>query len=107
MVTKHINLAASVAAQSHRIQCYVAHLRKNLHRLPLGDWDVLTFTGKKLEFVKEAKKYHVDIVRVSSPKRHGSGIIELGGWKLFDSGADPSMSALAGVRIFTRPQLSL
>ena len=29
-----------------------------------------------------------------------------GGWKFFYSGVDPSMSAKAGVRIFTSPQLS-
>ena len=29
-----------------------------------------------------------------------------GGWKLFYSGADPSMSAQAGVGIFTSPRLS-
>ena len=35
---------------------------------------------------------------VSSTKRHVFGIIDLdGGWKLFYSGADPSMSAQAGV----------
>ena len=53
---------------------------------------------KELELVEEAKKYHLNIVGVSSTKKHGSGIINLdGGWKLFYSGADPSMSTQAGV----------
>ena len=57
--------------------------------------------------VEEAKKYHLDIVGVSSTRRRSSGIIDLdGGWKLFYSGADPSMSAEAGVGILTSPQLS-
>ena len=62
---------------------------------------------KELELVEEAKKYHLDIVGVSSTKRRGSGIVELGGgWKLFYSGVNPSMSAQAGVGILTNPQLS-
>ena len=53
--------------QSNRTQGYVAHFRKNQHRLLPGNWNVLTLTGKKLELVKEAKKYHLDIVRVFLP----------------------------------------
>ena len=57
--------------------------------------------------VEEAKKYHLDIVEVSSTKRLGSGIEDLnGGWKLFYSGADPSTYAQAGVEILESPQLS-
>ena len=60
-----------------------------------------------MELVEEAKKYHLDIVGVSSTKRRGSGIVDLdGGWKLFYSSTDPSMSAQAGVGILTSPQLS-
>ena len=60
-----------------------------------------------MESVEEAKKYHLDIVGVSSTKRRGSGIVDLdGGWKLFYSGADPSMSAQANAGILTTPQLS-
>ena len=47
---------------------------------------------------------HLDIIGVSSTKRRGSGTVDLdGGWKLFYSGADPSMSAQAGVGILTSP----
>ena len=57
--------------------------------------------------VEAAKKYHLNIVGVSSTKRHGSGIVDLDGkWKLFYSGADPSMSAQAGKGILKSPQLS-
>ena len=42
-----------------------------------------------------------------STKRRDSGIVDLDGeWKLFYSGADPSMFAQAGVGILTSPQLS-
>ena len=41
------------------------------------------------------------------PARRGSGTVDLnGGWKLFYSGADASMSAQAGVGILTSPRLS-
>ena len=89
------------------------HLWKNHHRLLLGNWNVLTLTGKKLELIEKAKKLELvekadqDIVGVSSTKRRGSRIVNLeGGWKLFYSGADPSISAQAGVGILTNPQLS-
>ena len=86
---------------------YVPHFRKNHHRLLLGSWNVLTLTEKELELVEEEKKYYLDIVGVSSTKRHGSGIVNLdGGWKLFYSGADPSMSAQASVGILTNFQLT-
>jgi len=43
---------------------------------------ILTLTGKEL--VEDAKQYHLDIVRVFSTKRLGSGTVNLdGGWKLF------------------------
>ena len=52
--------------------------------------------------VEDAKRYHLDIIGVSLTKRRGSGTVDLDGrWKLFYSGADPSMSAQAGVRILT------
>ena len=60
-----------------------------------------------MELVEEAKRYHLDIVGISSTKRHGSGIVDLDGrWKLFYSGPDPKMSAHVGVGILTSPQLS-
>ena len=69
----------SKTAQSNCTQGYVAHFRKNHHRLLLGNWNVLTLTKKELELVKEAKKYHLDIVGVCSTKRRGSGIVDLNG----------------------------
>ena len=95
------------AAQSIRTRDNVAHSRVNHHQLLLGNWNILTLTGKELELVEEVKRYHLDIIGVSSTKRRGSGIVDLdGGWKLFCSGADPSMSAQAGMGILTRPRLS-
>ena len=80
------------AAQSNRSRDNVAHSRVNHHQLLLGNWNILTITGKGLELVEEAKRYHLDIIGVSSTKRRGSGTVELdGGWKLFYSDADPSM----------------
>ena len=95
------------AAQSVRTRDNVAHSRVNHHQLLLGNWNILTLTGKELELVEEAKQYHLDIIGVSSTKRRGSGTVVLdGGWKLFYSGADPSMSAQAGVGILTSHSLS-
>ena len=85
----------------------MAHFRKNHHRLLLGNWSVLYLTEKELELVEEAKKYHLDIIGISSTKRRSSGIVDLYGvWKLFYSGTDPTMSAQARVGILTSPQLS-
>ena len=62
---------------------------------------------KQLALVEEAKRYHLNIVEVSSTKRCGFATVDLdGGWKLFYSGADPSMPAQAGVGIFNKPWLS-
>ena len=80
-------------------------LSKKHVRLLLCNWNVLTLIGKDLELVEEAKKYHLDIVRVSSSKKRGSEIVALGK-RLFYSVADPSMCAQAGVEIFTSPRLS-
>ena len=94
------------AAQSIRTRDKVAHSRVNHHQLLLGNRKILTLTGKELELVEEAKRYHLDIIGVSSTKRRGSGTVDLdGGWKLY-SGADPSMSTQAGVGILTSPCLS-
>ena len=39
----------SRTVQSNRIQGYIAHFRKNYHRLLLGYWNVFTLTRKELE----------------------------------------------------------
>ena len=57
--------------------------------------------------VREAEKYRLDIVGVSSTKRKGSGIVVLDkGWKLFHAGVDPTLHAQAGVGILTSPRLA-
>ena len=67
-------------------------------------WNILTLTGKELELIEEEKWYLLDIIGVSSTKRRGSGTVDWdGGWKLFYSGANPSMSAQAGVGISQAP----
>ena len=50
------------AAQSIRTQDNVAHSQANHHQLLLGNWNILTLTGKELELVEEAKRYHLDII---------------------------------------------
>ena len=73
----------------------------------LGNWNILTLTGKVLESVEEAKRYHLDIIGVSSTKRLGSGAVDLDDeWKFFFSGAHSTTSAQAGVGILTSPRLS-
>ena len=67
------------AAQSIRTRDNVAHSRVNHHQLLLGNWNILTLTGKELELVEEAKRYHLDIIGVSSTKRRGSGTVDLDG----------------------------
>ena len=46
----------------------VAHSRVNHHQLLLGNWNILTLTGKELELVEKAKRYHFDIIGISSTK---------------------------------------
>ena len=95
------------AAQSICTRNNVAYSRVNHHQLLLGNWNILTLTGKEQELVEEAKRYHRDIIRVSSTKRRGSGTVDLdGGWKLFYCGAYPSMSEQMGVGILTSHRLS-
>ena len=65
-----------MSAQSNRTQDNVAHTRPNHHQLLFGNWNVFTLTGKEMELVEEAKRYHLDIVRISSTKRRGSGIVD-------------------------------
>ena len=82
------------AAQSIQTRDNVAHSRVNHHQLLLGNGNIITLKGKELELVEEAKRYHLNIIGVSSTKRRGSGSVDLdGGWKLFYSGADPNTSA--------------
>ena len=82
------------AAQSIRTLDNVAQSRVNHYQLLLGNWNILT--GKELQLVEEAQRYHLNIVEVSSTKRRDSGTVDLDGeWKLFYSGADSSVSAQA------------
>ena len=51
------------AAQSISTRDNVAHSRVNHHQLLLGNWNILTLTGKELELVEEAKRYHLRYYR--------------------------------------------
>ena len=76
------------------------HIRvgPNSRDLAIGNWNVSLLTGKEQELVCEAQQYRLDVEGISSTKRRGSGTVELnGGWKIFYSGVDAAMSALAGV----------
>ena len=82
----------------------MSHTHVNHHQLLLGNWNILTLTGKELELVEEAKRHHLDIIGVSSTKRRGSGTVGLDGTcKLFYSGADPSMPTQVGVGFSQAP----
>ena len=77
------------------------------HYLLFGNWNILTLARKELELVKEVQWYHLNTVEVFLTKRCGFETADLGGgWKLFYSGADPSMSAQVGEGIITSPRLS-
>ena len=92
------------AEQSIRTRDNVTDSQVNHHQLLLTSWNTLTLTGKELELVEVAKRYHLDIVGVSLTKKRGSGTVDLDGrWKLFYSGADYSVSAEVGVGILTSP----
>ena len=75
-----IRLEARIeAAQGIRTQDNVAYSRIDHHQLLLCNWNILTLTGKKLELVEEAMRYHLDIFGVSSTKRRGSETVNLDG----------------------------
>ena len=81
-------------------------LGPNCRDLAIGNWKVLSLTGKKQELVCEAQQFRLDIVGISSTKRRGSGTVELnGGWKIFDSGVNAAMSAQAGVGLLVSPTM--
>ena len=63
------------AVQSFRTRGNVAHSPVSHHQLLLDNWNI--FTGKELELIEEAKRYHIDIVEASSTKRHGSVTVDL------------------------------
>ena len=65
------------AAQSTCTQDNVAISRVNHHQLLLGNWNILPLTGKELKLVEKAKRYHLDVIGVSSTKKRGSGTVDL------------------------------
>ena len=92
--------------RQHRV--FVLEIMSHTHGSTITNccWAIEIFSPsqEELELVEEAKRYHLDIIGVSSTKRRGSGTVNLdGGWKLLYSGADPNMSAQAGVGILQAP----
>jgi len=62
---------------------------------------------KELLLVEEAKRYHSDVIEVSSTKRRGSGTVNMNsGWKQFYSRADLNVSAKSNMGKLTSSQLS-
>ena len=65
-------------SRSNHTQGYIAHFRKNHHKLRPGNWNILTLTKKDLELVEGAKKCPLHIAGIST-KRRGCGIVDLNG----------------------------
>ena len=76
MCLLHVWRSNTESVQINRARDNVAHLWVNHNQLLLGNWNILTLTGKELELVEKTKRYHLDIVRVSSTKRPGSGMAD-------------------------------
>ena len=75
----------------------MTRVEPNCRDIVIGNWNVLSLTGKEQELVRETRHYCLDIVRISSTKRRGSGTVEMnGGWKIVYSDVDVAMSAEAG-----------
>ena len=73
----------------------------------IGNWNVLSLTGKEQELVCEVQQYCLDIVGISSTKRQGSGTVKLNSrWKIFYYGANAAMSAQDGVGLLVNPTMA-
>ena len=82
-------------------------VRPTCRDLAIGNWNVLSLTGKEQELVWEAQQYCLDVVGISSTKRRGSGTVELShAWKIFYSGVEAAMSALASVGLLVSPHIA-
>ena len=91
-------VAKRLGKQMGAAQRKCIRVRPNCRDLAIGNWSVSSLREKEHELVYEAQQYRLDVVRISSTKRQGSGTVELnGGWKIFYSGVDAAMSAQAGV----------
>ena len=76
-------------------------------QLLLGNWNILTLTGKKARIGWGSKAVSSRYYRSFFNQKRGSKTEDVdGGWKLLYSGAGPKMSAQAGVGILTSRRLS-
>ena len=85
---RKLNITGNPSTQSLSIwggKWGAAHIKcmrigPNCRDLAIGSWNVSSLTGKEQELVCEAQQYRLDIVRISSTKRRGSGTVELNPW---------------------------
>ena len=71
-----------------------------LLKLALGTWNVTSLLGKEPELVREAERFRLNIVRLTSTHGLGSGTSPLeSGWTLFHSGVARGERRRAGVGI--------
>ena len=75
--------------------------------LAMGTWNITSLGGKEPELVREAERYRLEIVGLTSTHSLGSGtqLLERG-WTLFYSGVARSERLRAGVGLLIAPQLS-
>uniref|UniRef100_A0A671UP04 Reverse transcriptase domain-containing protein n=1 Tax=Sparus aurata TaxID=8175 RepID=A0A671UP04_SPAAU len=75
--------------------------------LAMGTWNVTSLGGKEPELVREAERYRLEIVGLTSTHSLGSGtqLLERG-WTLFHSGVARGERRRAGVGLLIAPQLS-
>ncbi|CAF4583492.1 unnamed protein product, partial [Rotaria sp. Silwood2] len=81
--------------------------QQHQHKINIGTWNVTSLTGKEMEVVEEAQKYHLDILGISSTKRKSKGSLTLNnGCQLYYSGVDTTTYAQAWVAILVNPRLA-
>ena len=86
---KPTNVAKRLGRQMRVVHRKCTRVGPNCRDLAIGNWNASSLTRKEQELVYEAQQYRLDIVGISSPKRRGSGTVELnGGWKVFYSGVN-------------------
>ena len=100
--------------QGGLVQCELGSSRRQrpwrsdrrLLKLALGTWNVTSLLGKEPELVREAERFRLDIVGLTSTHSLGPGTSPLErGWILFHSGVARGERRRAGVGILIAPRL--
>ena len=79
-----------------------------LSKMTLGTWNVTSLMGKEPELVREAERYRLEIVGLTSTHSSGSGTSLLErGWTLFYAGVVPGERWRAGVGLLIAPCLTI